>query len=209
LSDAPIAMLLCSLDACHPALDWFPDPAADTRHFLAVMAKTSVPKGIQVFNLAANYPRELARIESLAAITEARKLARPQLWDSLQLFGLRQLLTLERDVMQVALLRGPMIANPASLRQAFRSQSQPFASLADDPALLLFDRSKVGAELTLSLALDMVLSGAIYGLGAYRLESLLEQVQQVVAGAQLDDLIELQTETARGADAAERASEKS
>jgi hypothetical protein len=55
----------------------------------------------------------------------------------------------------------------------------------------------------------MVLSGAIYGLGAYRLESLLEQVQQVVAGAQLDDLIELQTETARGADAAERASEKS
>lgn len=202
-------MLLCSLDACHPAFDWFPEPAPDTRHFLAVMAKSTAPKGIQVLNLTANYPRELARIESLAAITEARSLGRPQLEDSLQLFGLHQLLMLERDVLQVALLRGPMIADPASLRQAFSSQSLPFASLPDNPAVLLFDRSKVGAELTLSLALDMVLSGAIYGLGSYRLEQLLEQAQQVVAKSKLYDLIEVQEEAAPGFDAAERASDKS
>jgi hypothetical protein len=185
------------------AYAWLPTAAPDVRRVVAVAGRAKPPRGIEKLNLAANYPAELARIQSLAAMAQADRLGLVQASDSLALFSLRQLLAARSEIARVALLRGAMTAETACLAPAFAAQSQPFAQLAEDPAIILFDRTRNGADLALTLAFDTVLSGAIYGMGNATLADLLEEAQQTARSPAMDGLALLHVCAARsGAEAA-------
>lgn len=179
MSESPIALLACPDDPDHPELsmNWFPSSLdASFQCFLAVTTKTSTPKGIQVLNLSANYPAPLARIESIAAVTGARQLGLPHLAASLLLLSLEKLMVTYPDVSRVVLLRGALAVDPVSLPAAFAEMSGSFTMLADNPANIMYDRHGLGAALAMALAMDTVMSGALYGLPTDELPDFLTQV---------------------------------
>lgn len=191
MSEATLALLACPQDPGNPevAFDWLPDKVgADVRRFLAVTTKTKAPKGVLVINLNAQYPAELARIESQAAIIGAGEMVRAQTCDSYALFSLQRLITSHPEITRVALVRGRMAVEPGELLQAFAAQDQPFCPSAQDPAVILFDRNQAGADLVLSLALEIALSGAIYAHTGYLLEVFLDELQQAVRSSVMDGL---------------------
>jgi hypothetical protein len=189
MSDDTIALLACPVDPGDPesAFDWLPDHVgANVRRFLAVTTKTKAPKGVEILNLTANYPAELARIESLAAIVRAGDRDLAQASDSYSLYALQRLIWANPDIAMVAMVRSQMAADPGAVLVAFSDQQEPFSPMAQDPAIILFDRRKKGADLALSLALDTALSGAIYAQTGYMLSTLLNEAQQVARSELMD-----------------------
>ena len=199
MSDAPITLLACPVEASKPqaAFDWFPTSLSSFRSVVIVAAKVQPPAGIKKINIASDYPAELARIESLAAITGAYDCGLMAAPASMVLFGLSRLLELHPETVRVALLCEKMMADPACLEPAFAAQDRPFQQLAHDPAVILFDRSQYRADLALSLALETVLSGAIYALGeTTSLVGLIEKAQEIAKSAPMEHLAAGEARTA-------------
>jgi hypothetical protein len=184
LSDEVITLLACPLDIELPesALGWFPDDSMDLElsRFVAATNKTSVPKGTHFLNLSAGYPEGLARIESNAFVSGVAHLEHSPARHSLAIYSLKRLLESHANRKLVALLLGPLTFDLNCLPDFFDQMGNPFGMLSDNRDVILFNGNKPDADLAIALAMDLVVSGAIYGISPYRLDTFLDAVQMAV-----------------------------
>jgi hypothetical protein len=190
LSECNIAFLACPVDLADPApaIDWLlqsfgkqgPKNAAK---FVAVNTKFKAPYGISTFNAETNYPIELARLATHANWAKTSGLVPQQYRDAQALVCLHRLAQARPDIEKVVLI----VEDPADsidLTPLLQStMSKPFfwlercqeESVATSPGPILFDRTNPNFDAALKLALDIALTGAIYGLDPYSFEAILDQ----------------------------------
>lgn len=194
MSDRNVAILACPADFGQPevALDLLLGTklalGSRVQFFLAVTGKFKAPRGVQTVNAGANYPAEFARLQTLARWAPPASMHRAQHEDSRSLVCLRQLAALHPSLARIVLLRhlpedGQVIErcldDPVSGVFVW-----PFAGSQHglhDPAWLMWNREHAGADEALELAIDIALSGAIYGYDLYDMPRLLDDV--MTAGA--------------------------
>lgn len=190
MSERNFAFLACpaDLDDPAPAIDWLlqfvrAQGAKGAARFVAVGTKFKAPQGIRTFNVEADYPVELAQLLTHAHWTRSGQSFPQPYRDALALFCLQRFMQAHPDVTRIVLISGPPAEgyNLAPLLQT--APSRPFHWLERDETKsattssvpILFDRASPDFDVALQLALDLALTGAIYGFSPYRFEAFLDQ----------------------------------
>jgi hypothetical protein len=200
LSDRDIAFFACPADFNEPEaaanLLLGIKRASGARKFLAVVGKYKSPTGVQIMNTEANYPSEFAKLMTLARWALPGSELPAQYHDSRVLVCLRLLATANPGIGRIVILRHSPNANEEydSLLTATapRAFSWPKASgqvQADDPAWIVWNRDCPSSDEALNLALDIALSGAIYGLDPYNFTGLLDEVMIAHSAASLNERV--------------------
>lgn len=194
LPEPAIAFLACPADFYNPApaLDWLAQISSIKGHresslFLAVGTKFTPPSGVRTFNIEAHYPAELAQLATHFAWSSIGETGRLMHRDARALFCLRNFAQAHSDTRHIVLIldglrKSDMLidsleARPAAAPLCCIGQTDQGQSAEGAPALI-FDRNHPDAEAALTVALDIALTGAIYGIQPYSLDALLEQMTQ-------------------------------
>jgi hypothetical protein len=190
LSECNIAFLACPVDLADPApaIDWLLQSVGkqgpkNAAKFVAVNTKFKAPHGISTFNAETNYPIELARLATHANWAKTSGLVPQQYRDAQALVCLHRLVQARPDIERIVLIveHPADSTDPSSLLQS--AFSKPFywferdeeKSVTTNPGPILFDRTNPNFDAALKLALDIALTGAIYGLDPYSFDALLDQ----------------------------------
>ncbi|MBO9669755.1 MAG: hypothetical protein J7485_04480 [Sphingobium sp.] len=190
MPEPSLAFLACPANLEEPksAIDWLKQAARqhgqrNAAQFVAVNAKFKAPSGMRTLNIGANYPTELAQLATHANWARTDQADLPQHRDALALYCLHRFIEAHPNVERIVLITESLGEDDdlASLLQG--SPSAPFCWQRRDRqepgdatiGPMVFDRTHADASAVLKMALDIALTGAIYGLDPYSCEAFLNQ----------------------------------
>lgn len=190
MSETDIAFLSCPTDLDNPGpavnlLLQMPHAGmTGTSLFIAAAGKFKAAAKVQTLNVAANYPAEFARLLTLTRWAVPGPTLSAQFHHSQVLMCLRQFVRTYPSFGRVVLLYSATADHEVCDQLLGSEQSGAFTWLlpteerpqADGPGLIVMNRGYPGADDALDLALDIALSGAIYGLDPYSFTGFLDHV---------------------------------
>ncbi len=196
LPELSLAFLGCpaDLEDPAPAIDWLSQSVdkleqRNAVRFLAVNTKFKAPPGLRTINVGTNYPSELALLATHANWTKAYHQGSQQYRDAQALFCLHRFVQAHPDVERIVLIAkdpggdidiAPLLET-ASARPFQWLESNREKSAITSIGPIVFNRSNPDSDTALKLALNIALTGAIYGLDPYSLEALLDQSTSAAA----------------------------
>lgn len=196
LPEPSLAFLACpaNLEEPNSAIDWLKQAARqqgqrNVAQFVAVNAKFKAPSGIRTLNVGANYPTELAQLATHANWVRIDEPDLPQHRDAQALYCLHRFIEVHPDVEQIVLMTDNpgedddltllLQGRPSGPFHWYRHSQQKPGEANIGP--IVFDRTHANASAALKMALDIALTGAIYGLDPYSCETLLNQSTDAAA----------------------------
>jgi hypothetical protein len=190
LPELSFAFLACpaDLEDPKPAIGWLAQAVGqkgrqNAAQFVAVNAKFKAPFGIRTINVGSNYPTELAQLATHANWARSDPSSPPQYRDAKTLFCLHRFTQAHPDVERIVLITEDLgedydltslLQNLSSGPFHWHGRDQQKAAKTNIGPIV-FNRTNPEADTALNLALDIALTGAIYGLDPYSCEALLNQ----------------------------------
>ena len=152
--------------------------------FIAATGKFKAATKVQTINVGVNYPAEFATVLTLARWAAPDSALPAQFHHSQALLCLRQFIRTYPSIRKIVLLYSDAPGHEGYEQLIASEQSKAFTwslpsdgrSNADGSGLIVMNRCRPGADDALDLALDIALSGAIYGLEPYSFTGFLDHV---------------------------------